>query len=153
MRRHQRSSKELRGSFFSLVVPQEHEWSPPPQTSSSQKKTAASMKRQNQEQHKPLFLLVQIFYRCAYVEEPHMMWNFVTHPDVWVTHIAKKIPVSHGCLLEYGWGLNKYTISHGLEPPFCDRINTQDQGGHDLAMKKEGKRCTAKRHMQKVLSK
>lgn len=151
MRRHQRSSKMLRGSFFSLVVPQEHEWSPP-QTSSPQK-TAASLKRQNQEQHKSLFLLVQIFYRCAYAAEPHMMWNFVTHPDVSVTHIEKKIPVSHSCLLAYGWGLNKYTISHGLEPTFCDWINTQDQGGHDLAMKKERKTCTAKRHMQEVWSK
>lgn len=58
--------------------------------------------------------------------------------------------VSHGCMLAYGWGLNKYTFARGLELPFCDRINTQDQGGRDLTMKKEGKTCAAKRHVQKV---
>lgn len=53
-------------------------------------------------------------------------------------------------MLAYGWGLNKYTFARGLELPFCDRINTQDQGGRDLTMKKEGKTCAAKRHVQKV---
>lgn len=31
-------------------------------------------------------------------------------------------------------------------------ISTQDQGGHDLAMKKEGKTLTVKRHMQEAQS-
>lgn len=34
----------------------------------------------------------------------------------------------------------------GWKLPFCDRINTQDQGGHNLAMKEEGNTCAVRRH-------
>lgn len=43
------------------------------------------------------------------------------------------------------------THSHmGWKLPFCDRINAQDQGGHNLAVKEEGKTCTVRRHERAI---